>query len=822
MIRLCRAIACAALVAVAGLCAISAPLPPADLTPRQIYDALDALRVNPDALYAVHSLRLQRDTVALSLDDGTLGFLADFQGKLTGAVFTGRGRILAIPRDSGERRSLVRFLDEPILDQPITGAYIRFTDNTAQELFDQIQSTQAQKTQDADFVTHWNRSAASLNSSHSLRIMMDLLSDRPIPYFFANLWSDSLGMFDVLVDNRYSEQVLAGQSRWSEGAPYYDIWTSFAREDVQAPPVDSFKPVSYEITTTIEPDRTLEGTTTVTLRAVGGGERVVALELSRFLTVQTVEDAAGNDLTCFQNEALNRNQLADQGNDLIVIVLTRAPQAGQTVKLRLSYRGGVISDAGNGVLFVGDRGSWYPHIPGFGNFSSFDLTFHWPHRLRLIATGTPAPQEEDADWDTGHWHSEDDIPVAGFNLGDYRSNTASLPGGGQIEVLANSELERSLASLFRSTPLAQPEPDLLPPGHGVHPSTQLPIEPPNPVELPSPASQVRHVAQEISDAVRLEEHWLGPFPFARLEVSQMPGSFGQGWPGLIYLPTMTFLTPDEQQRVGVTGDVQEDYNEIVPFHEVAHQWLGDTVGWQSYRDQWIDEALSNYVALLAIDSRNTDAHLLRRSLDLYRDDLNRPAAVSGLVADIGPVTLGGRLDSARDTDAYQKIVYGKGTWVFHMLRMMLREPGARDPDARFTAFLHALINDYRDRPLSNDDLQRAIENVMTPSMALEEKHSMAWFFDQWVHGSGMPHYSVQYALQPKGSGLSLNGTLAQEGVPENFLAAVPIYAQSATGRETFLGNVVTTGRDTQFHFVVASNPKRILIDPQQTILCTHD
>jgi hypothetical protein len=822
MTRLCCALACAALVAAAGLCAISAPLPPSDLTPRQIYEALDALRVNPSEVYEVHDLRLQRDTVSLSLNNGTLGFLADFQGKLTGAVFTGRGRVLAIPRDSSERQSLARFLDVPILDQAITSAYIRFTDNTGQELLDQIQSSQSRKTQDVEFLASWNRTAASLNSSHSLRIMMDLLSDRPVPYFFADLWSDSLGMFDVLVDNRYAEQVLAGQSRWTQGTPSYDIWMSFSRQDIQTPPVDPFKPVSYEISTTIEPDRTLEGDATITLRAVGGGERVVALELSRFLTVQTVEDAAGNSLTCFQNEALNRNQLADQGNDLIVIVLTQAPQAGQTVKLRLTYRGGVISDAGNGVLFVGDRGSWYPHIPGFGDFSSFDLTFRWPRRLRLIATGTPAPQQEDADWDTGHWRSENNLPVAGFNLGDYRSDTASLPEGGRIEVLANSELERGLASFFRPVPLAQLPPGLISPRGGGLPSEQLPLETPNPLAMPSPADQVHPVAEEIADAVRLEEHWLGPFPFSRLEVSQIPGSIGQSWPGLIYLPTMTFLTPDQQQHAGVTGGAQEEFNEIVPFHEVAHQWLGNTVGWQSYRDQWIDEALANYVALLAVDSRNPDEHLLRRSLDQYRDDLNRPAAVTGLIADIGPVTLGNRLDSARDPGAYQKIVYGKGTWIFHMLRMMLREPGARDPDARFIAFLHALVNNYRGRPLSNDDLQRAIENVMTPSMALEEKHSMAWFFDQWVHGSGMPHYSVQYALRAKGTGFSLNGTLTQDGVPKNFLAAVPIYAQSTTGRQIFLGNVVTTGRETQFHFVVASSPKRVLIDPQQTLLCTHN
>ena len=223
-----------------------------------------------------------------------------------------------------------------------------------------------------------------------------------------------------------------------------------------------------------------------------------------------------------------------------------------------------------------------------------------------------------------------------------------------------------------------------------------------------------------------------------------------------------------------------------------------------------------------MDSGKPEGHLLRRSLDQYRNDLGRPAVGGGEVADIGPVTLGARLESARDADAYQKIVYGKGTWIFHMLRMMLRGPGAHDPDARFIAFLHSLLADYRQRPLSNDDLEREIENVMTPSMALEEKHSMAWFFDQWVHGSGIPRYSAQYTAQPKGSGFSVSGTLTQEGVPESFIAVVPIYAQSVTGRQTLLGNVVTSGRQTQFRFLVSAGPKRLLIDPQQTLLCLHD
>ena len=87
------------------------------------------------------------------------------------------------------------------------------------------------------------------------------------------------------------------------------------------------------------------------------------------------------------------------------------------------------------------------------------------------------------------------------------------------------------------------------------------------------------------------------FPYRTLSVSQIPGTFGQGWPGLLYLSTYSFLTPQAQQRAGLSSTGQQAFTDIVPYHEAAHQWWGNVIGWSSYRDQWIDEAIANYLAL---------------------------------------------------------------------------------------------------------------------------------------------------------------------------------------------------------------------------------
>src|SRR3990172_7233759 len=36
-------------------------------------------------------------------------------------------------------------------------------------------------------------------------------------------------------------------------------------------------------------------------------------------------------------------------------------------------------------------------------------------------------------------------------------------------------------------------------------------------------------------------------------------------------------------------------------HEIAHQWWGNMVGWESYRDQWLSEGFATYGAALYLD-----------------------------------------------------------------------------------------------------------------------------------------------------------------------------------------------------------------------------
>ncbi len=380
-----------------------------------------------------------------------------------------------------------------------------------------------------------------------------------------------------------------------------------------------------------------------------------------------------------------------------------------------------------------------------------------------------------------------------------------------MDVYANQQLEQALLNRLR--PLGA---DLAPPvtsPFGFPPRRDR-ME--LPAIQPSPADALKQLGKEVDSSIKFYRRYCGPFPFPQLSVSQIPGAFGQGWPGLLYLSTYSFLPAQTQLRAGLSSGAQEHFSELVPFHEVAHQWWGNVVGWSSYRDQWIDEAFANYLALLFADSQKGPDHKLRFWLEHYRDQLTqKPPGMDLPPADFGALTLGSRLISSKSPDGFERVIYAKGSWVIHMIREMLREPGAKDPDARFVALLHTLLAKYSYRGLSTGDLQREVEAVMTPAMDVEGNHSMDWFFDEWVRGVGIPHYRLEYTTRRTEKGYLIRGKIFQTGVPRFFVMPVPLYS----GDGSYLGRVIAGGPESNFLLVAHKAPGRIAVDPRMTLLC---
>ena len=787
-----------------------------DSSPRDYLAALNSLRIDSQRVYTVSPadrIQLRQGDLLLSFDQGKMAFFEPFEGRVTGFVFSGLGHCLALPRDPTEKQQLARFLGAPILDQRFVSIYARFTDDSAQDLLGQMSRSSVQPAPDPAYAALWLPQLERLNTTHSIRILKEKYSTTPRHFFHAGIDGILTGPFDVLVDQARMENFLIGQPRTVEKIGYYDVWISYALPLFSPPPIP-FHAFRYQVNTTIRPDNSIEGDSTVDFRATAGGESLLLIQLARSLKVESISLNSSENLPFFQNEGLSGRELRSEGNDLLCIFLPRAPRPGEAFTLRFRYRGGVIENYGNSVLFVGARESWYPHLGDNGDFSQYDLFFRWPKHLRLVATGEKSEEREDGDFRTARWKSDLPVPEAGFNLGEYAFASIST-GSHTVEVYANKLLEQAIVARLTPPPI---ERDRLPRFPDLDPA----ISPSFAAPPPSPADALKSLAREVDSSISFFEKYGGPFPFRHLAVSQIPGTFGQGWPGLLYLSTYSYLPPMAQEQAGLSSSVQEAFTDIIPVHEVAHQWWGNVVGWSSYHDQWIDEGLAVYLALLFTESQK-GSNRATAWLARYRKRLLTKDPDSDLApADAGPVIMGTRLASSRSQDAYDVVVYSKGAWIIHMLRQMLRQPDSRDPDARFTALLHTLAVKYAQKPLSTEQLQKEVEAVMTPRMDLEGGHSMEWFFEEYVRGTAIPRYKVEFSSHHTEKGIQVRGKLFQFGVPRSFIAPVPLYVSAGPGRSVYLGTVVTSGEETSFSFISKVEPHKVLIDPQSSLLCVPE
>jgi Peptidase family M1 domain len=791
-----------------------------DSSPRELLAALNALQLDTQNVYTVTSkdrVELLKGDAVLSFQDGKIVFFRPFDGKVTGFVFTGIGHVLALPRDPVEKQQLARCLGAPVLDQQFLSAYVRFTDDTADQLLHELQRANLTPEPDQHLAMVWQPSLDRLNGSHSLRIVAEHYSPALSHFFHAGIDGALTGPFDILLDSTRSENFVLGQPRTADKMVYYDVWASYALPGF-IPPSTDFDALHYRIDTVIHPDNSLEGTASIQFRALSGSEPILEVQLSRSLKVASVSDANGAPLTFFQNEGLTEQEINTRGHDTLIVFLPKTPAPNSEFTVNFHYAGNVIEDAGNGVLFVGARESWYPHFGDTSEFAYYELTFHWPKRLRLVATGTKSSEHDDGDSRTATWTTEIPVTQTGFNLGEY-VNSSLTSGSYTIEVYANKQLEEILRAALASTPLPEnlPKDPMM-----MHSQTDMEVTP----APPTPTGLLKQLAHQIDASIRFDETYTGPFPFRNLEVSQIPGKFGQGWPGLLYLSTFSFLPEEAQSRVGLSTAGRSFFNDVVPFHEVAHQWWGNVVGWSSYRDQWIDESIAEYLALSFAESQKPADHVLDTWLDRYRKRLiTKSEEEDRPPIEVGPIIAGTRLNSSRSPGAYNVVIYAKGTWVIHMLREMLRQPNVprgKDPDARFTALLRTLVTKYAQQALTTADLQQEVEKVMTKNMDLEGGRSMEWFFAQYVRGTNIPHYKVQFTSKRTEKGFQIRGKLLQSGVPESFIAPVPLYAATNLGRSVYLGTVTATGKETSFSFTSTTEPHKLLIDPHRTLLCVAE
>jgi hypothetical protein len=809
-----------------------------------LYLQLGQVGLDPARVYQVRGASLERSAVHITLEDGTIGFTQDIMGRITGAFFEGDGEVLLTPPNEVERRSMSLFTGMAILEEHFATAYFRFNDDAERELRPDLRATENKQ----EFVQRWGGTARNLANGDATRLLMTFSRMLPVKgntnsaeeevvlpenaadrFLHARLQGTKLGIFDVYFDSGAAEQIQVGQAKSAEnGDLYYDVWTSFSASDAAPSKENRHRSASaengksregrievrrYKITTEVQPPKQIHARARMQLDVLEGGPRMLLFELSRFLQVESVK-VDGQPVEFIHNPAVEGTQLSRRGNDLLAVILPEPAISGQKIELEFVYGGEVLAEAGSGLLYVGARGTWYPNR-GMA-MADFDLEFHYPPGWTLVATGKPmaASAGETAPGAVGlqasRWVSERPIPLAGFNLGKYKVATVQA-GNVSVETYAAIGVERD----FPSPKIQVIEPAPTDPARR---GRQLVVP-----SRPSPARNEVTVGEAAARAIQYYAGRFGPYPYSHLALTQMPGRDSQGWPGLVFLSSYAFLNQEQREQLHY-----EPYRillqEAIPAHETAHQWWGDLVTWNSYRDQWFSEGLANYCALMMLQEKDPGG--FRQVMEKYRLDLVEKNKDGMSPMEAGPVTLGVRLLSSRFPEGYESILYGRGTWLFHMLRTMLKDTQAGRNEQRtgstdepFIRALRKVRERYQGRSVSTTELLDIFAEDLPPALRFEGKSSLDWFLNGWINGTSLPKLELKgVKFTPKGTALVVSGTILQKDAPQDLVTSVPVYAVIAGKRQVLLGRVFADGEETSFRLPAPAGAHKIVLDPNGTLL----
>jgi hypothetical protein len=788
------------------------------MTPSEAAAALKQLSFDAQRCWRVRDLHLAREDVKLYLTEGYLVLSQPLGRGPVAALFTtdiehGDGEVIVMPPTLEERQTMARFTGAPNLNEHFKNALLLFTDETGAELARLAEENAAKPAPEmgALLADQYNATVRNLTASFETRLVQDIAGEVNPEFglFFVALGGTRLGNFDVIYDPQSHEQVTVGQLQYLNDRSYYNIWANFLarkqrRGDAAAPPLREFAIRHVRIDAAL--DESLQLTATTTLRihipeqaALRRLRTALSFDISRRVRVREAF-VDGKPAAVMQRENLRSALLRGNENEVFLLSLEEDLAPGEhTVEFR--QEGNVVMAAGNNVYFVGARGTWYPHH-GL-QFATYEISFRYPKHLTLAATGELVEEKEDGDFKITRRTSTAPLRIAGFNIGEYKVEKVKR-GELQVEVFANMAVETALTPTRREVVITPTSPGLPQRGLPRRPTMDTVILPPP--APPDPSKQLSALAEDVAEAFEFLSARLGPPPLKSLAVSPIPGAFGQGFPGLIYLSTLAYLPPKDRPQFANQGVQQTFFSELLVAHEVAHQWWGNTIATAGYRDEWMMEAMANYCALLLLE-RKRGPKALDTMLEQYRLDLLSKSPSGAAIDAAGPLRLGARLETSATPRAYRTIVYEKGSWVLHMLRR-------RMGDENFFRMLREINDRFARVRFTTADLREAAVRHSPKGLPDPELETL---FAAYVEGTGIPSLRLSTKSRRTAKGTVLTAEIEQTGVADEFSLDVPVELEMPGGKKQ-LRWIRTEGERTTAEWTLPAPPLKVTLDPANSLL----
>lgn len=302
---------------------------------------------------------------------------------------------------------------------------------------------------------------------------------------------------------------------------------------------------------------------------------------------------------------------------------------------------------------------------------------------------------------------------------------------------------------------------------------------------PGSENRINAYAEMVGQVLEFYSKQYGaPLFRSRLVVAQVDDESLDAYsgPGIIFLASRLFDS---------SRPVPEEKLE----REVAYQWWGQTVGLKSFDDAWISQGLAEWSAFAFRESKLTGG-----ALEAAQREQQERALTFEQTASIA------RAPSTLDDQsaAYQSIVFHKGAMVFRMLRETLGKE-------KFDRLLRNFVEHYRGKNASIDDFEKLASQVAG--------ENMRYFIAQWIEGTGVPEFTVDYQIIRTRSGkFRTRGTVRQ--TLETLRMPVELMLRAEGDNKTITTKI--EGKSEDFDFESNGQPLEVVVDPNYKILRMSD
>ena len=231
--------------------------------------------------------------------------------------------------------------------------------------------------------------------------------------------------------------------------------------------------------------------------------------------------------------------------------------------------------------------------------------------------------------------------------------------------------------------------------------------------------------------------------------------------------------------------------------EAALQWWGLTVGLKTFDDAWLSQGLAEYSAFSLRESQLTGARLdsLRRELLEKSLTFEQTASLARTPASLDDQSV-----------AYSYIMYGKGAFVYKLLRDSLGEQ-------KFDQLLRKFMQTYRGKNASIFDFEKLSSEV--------KGDNMRYFFARWVEGTGVPEFEADYLILRTIDGKFITrGTVKQNY--DNLRLPLELQLRAEGQGRVATEKIYIEDASADFNIESDGKPIQLVIDPDYKLLRISD